>query len=123
MKKFFALLFSVSSLFFFCFVIAAAPRATSMTTEILSTTPHATLMRCIFDEAAIVSGDELNPGKVLLAVAPQGIPTALILRIQLGKPLAGIPNETMPESVDELVEFAADVTAATELLHRKARAV
>lgn len=107
MHKTFVLIIVIATLVFALSAIASNPEAAPMTTEILSATPQATLVRCIFDEPApadaFTSGHIPDAGKLLLAVAPEGTPMARVLQVQLGEPLAGVLSENLPESVEELV--------------------
>ncbi|MFH1011050.1 MAG: C25 family cysteine peptidase [bacterium] len=93
--------------------IASIPSASPMTTEILSATPHATLMRCIFDEAVVAAALSSEEGGIsdegfatILAIAGAGIPQARILHLELGEEIAAASANDLPRNADEIVTLS-----------------
>jgi len=111
MKKYLALVSVLSTLSLCCSATGADPHVAPMTTEILSATPQATLMRCTFAEAAVTGALSSGTGapsleqfSTLLAVAPEGMPVANILHLEFGEPLAEAQSfEGLPRNTGEIV--------------------
>ena len=84
-----------------------------MTTEILSATPHATLVRCTFNQAIVAAA--LSPEAaglmgegfgLLLAIAGEGIPQARILSLELGEEIVSASAADLPGNADEIVSVS-----------------
>jgi len=102
MKKSLALLLVGLSFFFGYDAIATAESKTPMTAEILSATPHATLVRCTFEQAGFM---EEGFG-LLLAIAGEGVPHARLLNLELGEEIVVSSADDLPGNADEIVTLS-----------------